>query len=95
MSSLWTKAAQSGFPVDMKAKLISAHLARAKMIIPAIRQKKRSEALGARTPEKIIKKRTLVPQNSGPANKSGKSAISAKDAKEKGLTELQVLENLG
>ena len=90
MASLWNHALQNGFPVDMKAKLISAHLARAKMIIPAIRQKRKSEALGTSTPENK-QKRTLVPQNSGPARKSPSKIPSAQEAKKQGLSELDVL----
>ncbi len=93
MQSLWNRAMQSGFPRDMKAKIINARLARAKMIIPAIRQKLKSEALGVRTPEKTNQKRTLIPQNSGPVQHRSK-VLSAKEAKKEGLSEMDFLNRL-
>jgi hypothetical protein len=90
MNSLWNRAYQSGFPADMKAKLLNAHLARAKMIIPAIRQRKKSEAMGTKAPENG-QKRTMVPQNSGPARKTNPKFPSAQEAKKQGLSELDIL----
>ncbi len=49
MDSLWSKAKQNGRTDTDKARLISAYLARAKSLIPSLRSKYVSEALGQKT----------------------------------------------
>ncbi len=49
MDSLWSKAKQNGRTDSDKARLISSYLARAKSLIPSLRSKYVSEALGQKT----------------------------------------------
>jgi hypothetical protein len=48
MKSLWKKAEDSGYSKDSKTKILSAYLARAKSLVPAIRAKAVSEATGTK-----------------------------------------------
>ena len=54
MAVIWKQAGSSNFNSSWKAKILSAVLARAKTIMPSIRSKVRSEALG--TSERVSKK---------------------------------------
>lgn len=47
MGSLWDKAKSNGFSDDWKSRILSAYLARAKSLVPAIRAKFISEAMGS------------------------------------------------
>lgn len=49
MDSLWTRAIKNGFTEEDKARLITAYLARAKSMVPSLRSKYVSEALGRRS----------------------------------------------
>lgn len=51
MKVLWAKAASQNYNSSWKARIISAALARAKAILPAIRNKARAEALGTKERE--------------------------------------------
>ena len=89
MQSLWTQAARTGFVDDSKAQLKRAFLGRAKMIIPAIRQRRLSEALG--TAPKIQGK-TTIPSNAGsPRPKSAK--ISNEEVRKKRMTEMDIIKH--
>lgn len=87
MQTLWMKAAQSGFPGEMKARIINAFLARARPILPAIRQKRKAEALGNSQP---VRKRTNIPPNAGPS-KSKSAYVSPKQVKKENLTEMDII----
>ena len=49
MNSLWRKAKNDGFSSSNKSKIIAAYLERAKELVPSIRSKVRSAALGTKT----------------------------------------------
>jgi hypothetical protein len=49
MDSLWNKAKQNGRTDADKARILSSYLARAKSLIPSLRSKYVSEALGQKT----------------------------------------------
>lgn len=59
MDSLWEKAKRDGYQGDWKAKIVSAFLARAKTLVPAIRAKLVSEALGTSQEHNEKKRETL------------------------------------
>jgi len=88
MQALWKKAAMSGFPAEMKPIIIRAFLGRAKTILPAIRQKRKTEAFGLpATPEQ---KKTSIPSSSG-APKGKVSQITPREAKKEGLSEMDII----
>jgi hypothetical protein len=49
MDSLWNRAAKNGRTDEEKARIVSAYLARAKSLIPSLRSKYVSEAMGTRS----------------------------------------------
>tara|TARA_R110000868_G_scaffold16913_7_gene74967 strand:- start:3197 stop:4447 length:1251 start_codon:yes stop_codon:yes gene_type:complete len=58
MSALWNQAVKAGYSSDLKSRIVSTALARAKSLVPSIRQKLVSEALG--TKSKAEKKEVKV-----------------------------------
>jgi hypothetical protein len=64
MDSLWNKAKQSGRTDADKARIISAYLARAKSLVPSLRSKYVSEALGQKTRISSEKKEKIEEINS-------------------------------
>jgi hypothetical protein len=61
LKQLWKRASQGGFTREHQASILSAHLARAKQLLPVIRNRKVTEALGvpSTTDNKDKQKRTV------------------------------------
>ncbi len=69
MEGLWRQAKASGYNADSKARIVNAALARAKQIIPTVRQKLRSEAFAkSDKTENKDEKRTFKPRNERSGN---------------------------
>lgn len=49
MGTLWSRSKKEGYSPDSKAKIVSAYLARARQVVPSVRAKLVSEALGTTT----------------------------------------------
>ena len=88
VNSLWAKAKRNGYKAEDKAKITSAFLARAKSLLPSVRVKLVSEALGlTRSTTKKVQKR-VEPSNSGrPAG----SRNGLKQVDYKTMTDLDIL----
>ena len=78
MNSLWKRGAKSGFSRELRQKIISTYLARAKSVMPAIREKVRSAAVKTKQKDgedKVTRAATTAarPEATGtPANGDGK-----------------------
>lgn len=59
MTSLWNRAYKAGFTGDWEARIRTAYLARAKSVLPAIREKIRAAATGQKLDE-VDKKRKIA-----------------------------------
>ena len=88
VNSLWAKAKRNGYKAEDKAKITSAFLARAKSLLPSVRVKLVSEALGlTRSTTRKVQKR-VEPSNSGrPAG----SRNGLKQVDYKTMTDLDIL----
>jgi ribosomal protein L22 len=91
MNSLWLKAAQKGFSAEMKPVIARAFLARAKLILPAIKQKRRAEVFG----KKEVKmdngpRKTNIRQSSGPTKVSS-PVVSKTEIRKEGLSPMDVI----
>ncbi len=75
MDSLWTKARRSGRTDEDKARIISAYLARAKSLIPSLRSKYVSEALGTKVKTSV--KRKELSETSESRRESGSQGRSS------------------
>jgi hypothetical protein len=51
MNSLWRRAMQSGLSAEHKARIMEAYIGRAKELLPTVRAKVRSEAIGTPKPK--------------------------------------------
>jgi len=58
MNSLWKRAMQSGLSAEHKARIMEAFIGRAKEVLPGIRAKVRSEAMGITKPKTTTIKRS-------------------------------------
>jgi ribosomal protein L22 len=91
MQAYWKKAAQSGFPAEMKPVITRAFLARAKLILPAIKQKRRAEVFGKKmTTDAGIPKKTNIRQSSGPT-KSNSPVVSKTEIRKENLSPMDVI----
>lgn len=63
MNSLWDKAKKDGFSEEWKSRILSAYLARAKSLIPSIRAKFVSEAMGSSS-KATEKRKEILDKNS-------------------------------
>ena len=79
MDSLWAKAKKAGYTGDWKSSIISAYLARAKSLVPAIRSRLVSEALG--TSSNINGKKSKLVETQTSRKESGSSGREAKESK--------------
>jgi hypothetical protein len=80
MTSLWNRANKNGRTDEDKARIVSAYLARAKSLIPSIRSKYVSEALGQRQRTSEEKKRIATEnQNRRDAGSQGRSSGARKE----------------
>ena len=71
MQKLWVNSKRNGYDADSKSRILSAFLARAKSLIPAIRAKLVSEALG--TSSKIHARKREIAENSNSRKETGSS----------------------
>jgi len=69
MSSLWEKAKREGYSEEWKSRISSAYLARAKSLIPSIRAKLISEAMG--TSSKLSERAKEIAEKNGSRKESG------------------------
>lgn len=88
MNALWNKARLNNLDPGMKAQLKSAFLSRARQILPAIRSKRRAEALGMSP--KAGNNKTNIPGSPGVSKVSSK-VITPKEAREKKLTPMEII----
>jgi hypothetical protein len=73
MTKLWTKAAQSGYTKEDRRQLISAFLARARKILPTIRNKYAKEVnakIASRPTERVNSVRRRIPESGNPSGRS-------------------------
>lgn len=87
MNSLWGKAKESGFTSSSKAKIVNAYLARARDLVPKIRQRVVSEALG-KTPRKVESRKEPGSQGRVP---SGRRSVDGKKVDWSKTSELDFL----
>lgn len=59
VNSLWQKTKNSGYTSDLKSRIISAYLERAKSLVPSIRRRLLADVLGT-SPEESRRKRDIV-----------------------------------
>lgn len=89
INSLWVQARNSGYERSFKTRIVNTSLARAKQIIPTIRQKLRSDALSERRRQNKDKdngnKRVIKNDN------SKVKTISNKKDKYKGMSDLDII----
>jgi hypothetical protein len=88
LSSHWAAAPKSGFGEQSKLQLKRAFLGRAKLILPQIRSKRYSEALGV-APRKTGGK-TIIPASAG-APRAKTSKVTPQEAKSKGMSEMDII----
>jgi len=82
MDNLWSKAKLSSYSGDWKARIVSAYLARAKSIVPTVRSKYVSEALGTASRISTGKGKKLEALNSRKEGTSaGRSAMGEINSK--------------
>lgn len=91
MNALWAKAAQKGFSAEMKPVIARAFLARANLILPAIKQKRRNEVFG----KKDVKvdagpRKTNIKQSSGQTRASS-SVVSKTEIRKGNLSPMDVI----
>lgn len=93
IESLWGQAAGSGYNPSFKTRIVNTSLARAKQIIPSIRQKLRAEALGER--RKITKgkeqndSKSVVKRISSGNNSNGNKKLDKKSMR--GMSDLDII----
>ena len=88
MQSLWANAYKAGLTREAKLSLKRAYLGRAKMILPQIRSRRFSEALGTRKPNGPGK--TIVPATSGaPHVKTTK--VTTEQVRKEGMSEMDII----
>jgi hypothetical protein len=70
MNSLWKRAMQGGLSPEFKARIIQTHIGRVKELLPTIRAKVRSEALGTSK----SKDKTIIKRPDGSSSGTGNQA---------------------
>jgi hypothetical protein len=78
----------------MKPSIIRAFLGRAKVVLPAIRQKRRAEALGkspAQPIQQVGSKKVNIPAGGAGGTRGRSSYIAPKDANKERLSDLDII----
>jgi hypothetical protein len=78
MESLWRRAKASGYPRGLATQIAKAYLDSAKLLVPEIRNKIKSEALKGKVASNNGNKRTAVPQSGGSGRKVSTDKVGAK-----------------
>lgn len=98
MDSLWARERRNGYSGTLKNSLKTTFLSRAKVLMPEIRKRVRTEYLGTvkdkdKKEKDLLSSRDKNPDPSGrQSSRRGKGIPSAKEAKEKGMTARQILD---
>ena len=91
MASRWKRAKQNGYSDDETSKIVTAYLARAKSLIPSLREEVRKVALGvkAKTTERRVESNTARENNGGRPVTSTKAMPSKAELRK--MTDLEIL----
>jgi hypothetical protein len=97
MNELWRREAANGYSGKLKESIRTTYLSRAKAIIPPIRQKVRAD-ITAQQKKEDTTKRDKLGKNAGadrsvpgPTGSNRKSAITAKEANSKRMSDMDIL----
>jgi hypothetical protein len=95
MDSLWKRERAVGYSGRFKDSIVTAYLSRAKALIPKVRAEKRSEILNERKRNDGKTKEQLTDRvkrpDAGDLSKGKSKVITVKDAKEKKMSDLDIL----
>lgn len=97
MNDLWARERRNGFNGQLKDSLKTTYLSRAKALIPAIRQRIRAEAVETQKSNDKDKAKKVTDNNrdrrpdAGRQAGSGKKTITAKEANQKRMSDLDIL----
>jgi hypothetical protein len=99
MKSRWTRAGRDGYTRDSKDKIVAAYLARARSLVPPIRDKVRREALGTavkasrKTGEEAEKTRSPKESPTGAPTSKSSEHLDARKVDWRKTSDLDFLED--